>query len=169
MSVIAIPAKFAASDGTAFDTSAEAERHDRLVNAVRGLASAKKEFVRALVETQKTADGKIFSLRPSARYFYITSGFHGMPTLVSVPWFGGDFELCDYFDNHRTNSVSVRIKTINLSLSSRETSNETQTYRISDLYASEEAARVELLKQQEEWLSKRAAEVKELRDALEPK
>lgn len=68
--VKSIPQKFEASDGTEFDTELEAQRYQKKLDAKNALADAQKAFCLALAESEKTADGHLFTFEQS-EYFII--------------------------------------------------------------------------------------------------
>jgi hypothetical protein len=62
---------YTTSDGRRFADAAMAERHERLAEARDKYAAAQREYARALLETQVTADGRPFRFGALTDYYYV--------------------------------------------------------------------------------------------------
>lgn len=162
MAVNEVPSKFKASDGKEFGTKEDAERHDAVVVAAREFREARHRLGRILAEREKTADGKPFTFSMLRDLYYVTPGWSGMPALNRVSFYVWS---CEFEIDEHLELVTIRQRRQVGRMSDNE---RIESYRIADLYATEKAANVALLAAQEEWLEKRAVEVRELRDKVFP-
>lgn len=145
MAVTATPVKYRASDGASFATQAEAERHDRLVTAQRQFEKAQAALDRALAESQKTADGKLFTFLH--RFYYVHDHFCELPDLREVEFYRPQVEV------DRDGSV-ILVETIH---------DQRRAHRISDLYWYKNAAVAAVLAAQDERIKQYQAQADELR------
>ena len=90
--------KFEASDGREFDTTEEAEKHERITDATREFERARTVLGQLLAETQRTADGERFTFR-WAEYWFVRNGFGGFPDIFPVRFerYNFDFDDADQF------------------------------------------------------------------------
>lgn len=131
--------KFETEDGREFDTREAAERHERVAAATEKYNDARREFGRALAETQKTADGKRFSFDQSC-YWYVTDGIFNIPTIVEVRYLGSNLE----FDDSDEFTIIDKLYQSDGHVSRNE-------YKISKLYATEAAAKKAYVDAIEKW------------------
>lgn len=77
---------FRTNDGKTFTDKADAERHEKLVEAEAEYKRAMSTYARRLFETQKTADGHPFELGLTRNYYYVAHYYDNLsvPRLVSV-------------------------------------------------------------------------------------
>ena len=150
MAITTQPTQYQTSDGRAFSDKARAERHERLIVAERAYEDARREFARALWETQLTADGQPFTINVRT-YYYITPGYFSMPTLREINFYAGIWSMeMDERD---------RLLIIYKPDGTKETA---EHYSIDKLYLSRTHAQIELADQLEAWLKEKQDEVAEL-------
>jgi len=77
------PKTYVADDGTEFAEKADAERHDALTEAERNLENAQESFCRALMQSQRTADGFLFEFRVWS-YYRVVDTWGSMPSVQRV-------------------------------------------------------------------------------------
>lgn len=134
------------SDGAEFSDEEAAARHEMLVETEKEYKAARRKYNKALLKTQKTADGQPFRLGTWDEYYWIgPSWYGGWPQLRTVHFYPWSMEL-DYNDE--------------LTIMHRE-DGEWQEYRISDLYANEANAMEALIAEQEKALLDRVEELEE--------
>lgn len=131
-----IKAVYRASDGAKFETEAEAEAHEAVVNALEEYTEAKVRFTRAILKTQKTADGHPFDLSRTS-VFYIIKSWPYFPHIERV-------SIYPY-------NVTVDERDVGTVIDGRweDYKWKTTEYRIADLYQNEQVALRALLEMQE--------------------
>lgn len=148
MAVEQVPTQYRTSDGKQFKTAGEAERHERLITAQAKYEEAQREFRRAMAETQRTADGRLFEFGMLRDYYCIEWGAAGPPYLRTVSFYVWD---CRVHEDNGHVYVTERD-----GKADRE-------HRISSLYASEREAKRELLRLTTKWLAEETEKVAKLR------
>lgn len=149
------PKTYTASDGTEFDSKAEAERYDNLLQAKEKYDSARTLLCRALAESQKTADGVAFEFGVFRDYYSILEwdGFPRLHTVQSLYMHSNeDFEL----EQDGT-----------IYLVEQRATNQRRTYRIGELYYHESEAKKALVEVREKRLAEWTKETAELKAKLE--
>lgn len=148
------PATFTASDGSEWATEKEAKRHDAVVVSARELDDAKRKFCRAVLATQKTADGERFDSMRNQNYW-------------SVPWYGIELVRLDtlwywtqQFEIDRDSGVTIVMPIHNTNGYGRE--EKVVRYRVSDLYSKEETARAELIRRLKQNLEDQAKRIEQI-------
>lgn len=143
---------YTTKDGRRYSDSAMAERHERLAEARDKYESAQREYTRALLETQVTADGKPFRFGALTDYYYVHPNHNGgLPFLKMVTFSVWDTKL-DEVDE--------------LNVITKGDGGNSVTYRISDLYTSWREAEIALLHKQMERVTDFTADVLNLRQRL---
>lgn len=126
-----VPTRFRTSDGNEYPTKEEAEKHEALIEAEADFERAKRRFGYALAETQETADGLAFKWSNPRDYWRVHWPYGAPPRLERVEYLGlGDTEV-------RRDGEHVEI----VKRTYRDGSYDYRTYRISELYGSESAAK----------------------------
>lgn len=159
MAVKEQPKTFTASDGSEWSTKKEAERHDAVVVANRELEDAKRKFCRAVLATQKTADGEQFDSMRNDNYW-------------SVPWYGC-MELVrldtlwywtQRFEIDSDSQVTIVVPVRDAPGQGYGREEKIIRYRVCDLYANEQAARKELIRRMKQSLEEQAKRIKQIED-----
>lgn len=78
-----IEKRFESIDGTTFATAEEAERHDRVVAAIRGVEAAGEQLRQAMLEACTTADGHPFQV-DELEYWYVADRAYRMPEVMRL-------------------------------------------------------------------------------------
>ena len=150
MPITTQPQQYVTSDGAKFPDQARAERHERLIVAEKAYEDAKRDYTRALWETQLTADGQPFTIS-TRTYYFITPGYFAMPTLREINFYAGIWSMQMDERDH--------LLIIYKPDGSKEN---VEHYRIDALYLSRTSAQIELADQLETWLKEKQAEVADL-------
>lgn len=142
------PRMFVAGDGVEFESKAEAERHDKFIEALRAFNSAKAQLATAAAYCCKTSDGKLFEFGGWHCYWFLVLwGMYG-PCLREIKWpWPRDVELDE--DNERA-SITV------------EENGKRHSYSINELYADEANAKVALANAIREHIAEKQAELTKL-------
>lgn len=156
--VTEVPARFLTTDGRDHTTKADADAHQRLLDARDSYDRAGRLFEQELAKTEKTADGFPFKLGIYRRYYFIVFGNAGpmlreveVNTDTRVQMADGRPEVVTYQQDHRSGGPFYRIA----------------RYRISDLYWQEHAARRAMAEDQVSfWVGKLQDLPEDVRKAL---
>ena len=145
-----IAKKYRTSDGAEFDGKAEAVVHEELIECMEEYEAAKKRFARAVLKTQKTADGEPFDLTKTREYYRVREWpyFPELERIIIYP-----------------HSVVIDERDCGCVIDGKWEGSKWKTteYRISSLYYSEENALKALLAAQERELEVHAETVEETR------
>lgn len=123
MGIERTPETYTTSDGSKFTVRTDAERHEKVWAAVTAFNEATSALEAALLETQRTGDGRPFKLSWYETYYWVRDAFSG-PVLSEITLTRRDFSMGDNGDVIITKldkDKSVRIQ-------------------IADLYARKDAA-----------------------------
>ena len=143
---------FQSSDGKTHSSLVAAERHNELLEAKQAFEEAGRRAVKALGATAVTADGQPFDMRHSRDYWFISMNYlGGLPRFVKVWLWPHNAEIETDRDSGQ--------------LSLREYNHDRRehiTYRINELYFSQEAAKIAYRAACEKRLEELTAEVEAL-------
>lgn len=134
---------FRSNSGRDFDTLAEAEQSDRVVEAVSELESARRKFIATVAKTQLTKDGQQFDF--SGTYYRVIDCFDAR--LEEIDFYSWKIEL-----DSRDLLTVMQIGR----------NGQWEAYRICDLYRSKLEAQKELYAALERRLQQRCEELNEL-------
>ena len=112
--------------GRTFKTEAEAVRYETMMKAKDAYETARSQYVKALTETCKTADGYDFELNGMATYYYVREPFFSAPVIGEVGFY---LWHC---------SINEEVEA---SIRQRDEQGDWHTYLIADLYRFKENAR----------------------------
>lgn len=127
-----VEAVFKARDGSEHKSEAAAKRHNKLLDAKDAFREAAEVVKKCLGGTAVTADGHPFDMQRSGFYWLVRKSWVGLPALSQV-WIWP--HNCDI--DEENGHLIYR--------SYESERREYVTYRISDLYVSEKAAREALI------------------------
>ena len=126
--------------GRSFPTAEEADRYDRLVESKEEYERARAKYARALAETNVTADGHQFELTTLHTYYFVVEP-HGW----SQPHLGEVSFYLWHCDVDGSNQGVILVK--------RDDGEGYTTYRISELYYYESAAKAKMAESMEQFIS----------------
>ncbi len=144
MAVTTEPQKYTAGDGREFDDKGAAEAWDALNDATDELQAAAAVWERTAIETATTADGKPFKLKGfDNAYWQIFGGYDSAPRVCEVRFSARDVRLPDpeYREDVRIEYV-WRDPWAGQRMGGGREPNERRTVYVSNLYASQLAARL---------------------------
>lgn len=148
-----IPQKFVANDGSEWKSEAEAERQNALVDALGAFERARSNVLAAIAETHRTADGHLFQIGISDRYFVIVDGLAGPE--VSEVWIS-----CPYYNRRITVDSVGRVF-----VTDDRNAKQPREFQIKQLYKDRAAAEREWVKHRREWGKRELAYFRQRRKA----
>jgi len=155
---IYVPKKYRACDGKEFLDKDDAERWDKLVDAQNKFQSARKQYMRAILETLKTADGYPIDCSQWDDYVYIINTSSGpLMSKFNLRLYNNDTFIDT--ENYVKGCEYVIISNVY---------HDGNTYkrlqiRTNDLYAKEKNATAEYIRRCEEWLEGKREHLEALR------
>lgn len=158
MAVSKSPEKYRTSDGREFRSQEEAERHEKLHEAADKYKNATWFFCAALAETQRTADDQPFELK-WGDYYVIAHSWAGLPQLRKVQFsraYWQEFALDD----------DSQVRLILHETERQRDGGKPESFKPSELFASEKEAKKALLEAQEERLQQLTEDVGKLRNEV---
>lgn len=149
MSIEEITPKFQTTDGARFETREAAERHESLIEAQREYEAAAQKFGRCVALCETTADGEPFRFRNYRSYWHVVQPVYSMPRLRKVDFYGNGKDVTV----HEDSTVSITESVFN---------SRPETFRISELYASQDAANPALLEAMKSYVAECEADIARL-------
>lgn len=145
---------FKASDGSEHATKQAAQQRSEIVSAVRDFEAAGRKVVQLLGAAARTADGHEFVMGRLSDYWHVAWQHSGAPRLIRVSCWAHHCAV--EFSNYQDPELSVRIF-------DDERRRDYVTYRVSELYWDEHAAREFHLKESLRYLDEVTAAIARLK------
>lgn len=137
--VKAVPAKYKTTDGQEFELSADATRHQAVVDALEQYNTAMRALARATVQAMKTADGFPFEFGSSKDYYIVVETYADWPRVHKLQFWGW---YCQKFSMNDRGELQI----------AQGQTDKERWWSVGELYASEAAARKECRRRREERL-----------------
>lgn len=145
------PSVYEASDGTEFETQAEAERYQALTDAERQYRNASAAYGQMLAETQKTRDGVAFQFGLFQDYWYPIH-WGGKPCVIRIGFIGRE----TYLEGDKLYLIPYQ----------GDQGRNVKRVEVSEVFASETAAKAQLVEELEKYVASLQQEIAVLRGTI---